>query len=534
MLPLECYGNDSWELLFQPRQRTVKTIAIYNEQIFIGTGGGVLVSSDGGNTWKDFGTTQLQKDINGNTSINWTHINDRNIYIATSFGAYISKIDNPKWEKIFESTKTESSNINSLTISNNKVYLTTNDGFWICYGNECNRLNKGLEADNDSSNYETFYALDHKGNLFLGTSNGIYNFNEESISWHKISDGIQGLPDNRINARHLLIDKEGSLWAACGTGVYFSQDHKTWEKISNGIKKNDAGFQEAYYFFQDTDKLYVACASGIYYLEEEEKNWKDFSFGIRTKESSKNVYWLEKVYENYLAATDEGLFIYNNQDSNQQNTYPLKGMVEADFAIFEAIEPSVIEVQKQALRFASLPTTKDYKKYRTQARLRNLFPRISFDINTTGTRTNYYELDKGISTNIALNNAFDSGRTTRLERDGRSFKQLGVFWNTDQLIYDNEIVDILNHARLSANIKENLLDDVTRIYFQRKRMQLGTLVSPPNKENEKLAKNLEIAELTGQLDSRTGGWFSKEIERRKRKLQKTKNIWEKWSVSFFH
>ena len=203
-------------------------------------------------------------------------------------------------------------------------------------------------------------------------------------------------------------------------------------------------------------------------------------------------------------------------DQEEQNSkLILKGKIETDFANLEELEPSVIEVQKQALKFASLPTTNDYKRYRLQARLRNIVPRIGVDLNTTGTDTNYYQFDKGISTDISLNNDFNAGRTNRYQYDGRSFKQLSVLWNTNQFIYDDEIREILNQARLTANIKENLLDDVTRIYYQRRKAQLETLLTPPPNIQNKLSKEIEIAELTGQLDSRTGGWFSKELERRK-------------------
>ena len=162
-----------------------------------------------------------------------------------------------------------------------------------------------------------------------------------------------------------------------------------------------------------------------------------------------------------------------------------------------------------------MPTNKDYKRYRLQTRTRNLIPRVAVDLNNTGTNTNYLELGRGINTDVLLNNKFDADKTTRYQSDGRSFKQLSFLWNTNDFIYDNEMKEVLNQARLTANIKENLLDDVTRIYFQRRKLQLEGILSPPTDLKEKLEKNLQISELSGQLDSRTGGWFTREIEKRK-------------------
>lgn len=554
--PLYGYCNNTWQLLYQPRQRIVKSIGVFKDKMFIGTGNGVLVSKDNGKTWDDFGSSQLLKDSSGNTFINWVYIDKEigKIYIATSFGAYYSDINKPAWHKLFESTKTGSSQlnpiteedsdllnegvdlseiesnendnspngqINSIETNKEKVYLSTNDGLWICTNdleNNCERLNQGLEPDNDSGNFQVNYVLKYNDDLLLAASNGVYIFDNKNLLWEKTTNGIEKLPGGKINARFLFVDKEQNLWLACGSGIYKStNDRKSWEKKSYGIKTNADGFQGAFYFFEDKNNLYLASESGVYLLNKNEETWQDITGGIRTKESTKNVYFLAKLQENIYAATDEGLFVLEGEVAESEVAQPhlLKGKIEAGFASLGDLEPSVVEVQKQALKFASLPTSNDYKRYRLQARLRNLVPVVDFDANTTGTNSNYHQFENGISANTSLTNDYNAGKTKRFQHDGRSYKQVSVQWNTNQFVYDDEIWRILNQARLTANIKENLLDDVTRIYYQRRRLQLNNLLIPPEDSETKLTKELEIAELTGQLDSRTGGWFSREIEKRK-------------------
>jgi len=96
--------STSWKLLYQPRQRIVKTISVYEEKIFIGTGNGIFVSKDNGESWERFNTASLQKDISGNSTINWISLDEENqrIYIATTFGAYYSELGNIEWKKLFE------------------------------------------------------------------------------------------------------------------------------------------------------------------------------------------------------------------------------------------------------------------------------------------------------------------------------------------------------------------------------------------------------------------------------------------------
>lgn len=523
---LEARSEETWELLFQPRQRVVRSIESYDEKLFTGTGNGVFLSDDGGENWHDFGTNQLQKDINGNSLINWIHVDGTNnlIYIATSNGAYSSYINEPNWKKLFENTKIESNSINSINVIEDKIYLATNDGLWICSDEKaCTRLNNGLKPNSVSGNYEVSYVTKVSERIHLSTSNGIYVLNEEKLFWEDDSVGIQELPDGQINAKYILEDKEGNIWAACGSGVYLkNQELGYWEDISEGINKNNDGFREMFFLFEDNEYLYAASSTGIYSLDKERKIWEEISGGIRTS-NNKTVYFLYKFKNKLFAATDEGLFLLEKKQEirkqgdkeEENNSLVLKGTIEKDFADLDELEPNVVEVQKQAMKFASLPTSGDYKRYRLQARLRNFFPNIGFDANTTGTNTGYYETEKGISTNVSLNNSFDAGRTTRFQNDGRSFKQLSVQWNTNRFIYDDEINNILSQARLTTNIRENLLDDVTRIYYQRKKLLLEKLVNPQKDIETKLSNELAVNELTGQLDSRTGGWFSKEIASRK-------------------
>lgn len=512
---LPSFASDSnWQLTYQPRQRQVKSVATYKNTIFIGTGNGVLLSKDFGKSWNDFSTDDLKKDLNGNSRINWITIDKDKIYIATSFGAYVSKIKKPKWEKVFEDTKTESQEVNSITIDDEKIYLCTNDGLWIKENSELKRLNTGLEPNIETGNYEAFYTTRINGELYIGTSNGIYKFDPENNFWSDISSGIEKLPNKILNAKHLTSDKENNLIVSCSTGIY-KLVNEQWERISHNLEPNNDGFNEAFYLLKYDEKIYAGTATGVYLLNKDSA--ESISFGIRTKENNKNVYSLSILNNIIYAATDEGLFSYSL--STYTAPLVLKGEIEKTFTNLVELEPSAIEVQKQAIKFSSLPTNKDFKRYQMQARIRNIIPRVGIDINDTNSNLNYYEFQNGIASDISLNNKYNADKTNKLQKDGRRYKQLSILWNTDQFIYDDEINNILSQARLTANIKENILDDVTRIYYKRKNLQLENIISPEINSEKKLKRELEVAELTSQIDSRTGGWFSKEIEKRRKQAR---------------
>ena len=239
-------SEETWKLLFQPRQRTVRTIGTFKEKMFIGTGNGVFVSKDDGKTWEDFGSEKLLKDEGGNSVINWISIDEEGekIYIATSYGAYESKINEPSWKLIFDDIKTGTKDVNAFLIHGENSYFCTNDGLWFCKEtNTCKRLNEGLEPDSISGNILVNYSLKYNNDLYLATTNGIYYFNQNKLTWENISSGIKKLPDGRINAKHLLIENDNALWAASGTGIYLSSNlGQSWEDLSKGIGKNEEGY----------------------------------------------------------------------------------------------------------------------------------------------------------------------------------------------------------------------------------------------------------------------------------------------------
>ena len=58
------------------------------------------------------------------------------------------------------------------------------------------------------------------------------------------------------------------------------------------------------------------------------------------------------------------------------------------------------------------------------------------------------------------------------------------------------------------------MNEVTRTYFERRRLQIEIMASPPNDLKVSLEKELRLQELTADIDALTGGYFSKQLEDR--------------------
>jgi hypothetical protein len=66
---------------------------------------------------------------------------------------------------------------------------------------------------------------------------------------------------------------------------------------------------------------------------------------------------------------------------------------------------------------------------------------------------------------------------------------------------------------MRVELRNDLLSEATRIYYERRRLQIDLVFTPPASEQEHLENLLRMDELTALLDGMTDGFFSKRLER---------------------
>jgi hypothetical protein len=81
-------------------------------------------------------------------------------------------------------------------------------------------------------------------------------------------------------------------------------------------------------------------------------------------------------------------------------------------------------------------------------------------------------------------------------------------WRLDKLVMSSEQIRVINEAQDVVKMREKLLDEVTRLYFDRRRLQVELKLSPPTSLNEQIESELRLQEMTANLDALTGGQFS--------------------------
>ena len=84
-------------------------------------------------------------------------------------------------------------------------------------------------------------------------------------------------------------------------------------------------------------------------------------------------------------------------------------------------------------------------------------------------------------------------------------------WNLGDVAYQPESIDISREAREVIELRDDVLDEITQLYFER-RAVLAALHAPvamPHAESLRL--RLRAAELAAGIDAWTGGWFSRQL-----------------------
>ena len=166
-----------------------------------------------------------------------------------------------------------------------------------------------------------------------------------------------------------------------------------------------------------------------------------------------------------------------------------------------AAEPSVREVQNAAVEYAKANPER-IDSWQARARANAVLPqfRTQFD----------YDANQDLRTRTNLD-ATDARVIT--EDDDRSYEfQVRAQWDLDRLVFEPQELAVARESVRLANLRDRVLDEVTRRYFERRRLQVDLELSPPTDLNDRIRKELRLQELSADIDALTGGWFSQKLK----------------------
>jgi hypothetical protein len=296
---------------------------------------------------------------------------------------------------------------------------------------------------------------------------------------------------------HDLLAVKGAsskLFLATQSGVFQSLDHGFhWEPLSQSGLRSTSILQLAY--SAKGNRLYAATPRGIYAYDFRSCRWTGLFEGL-ARDRAQSIAVLNE--EKLLAITQEGFVQYPlgpfvPEAGNPLTVYKPPEETLALLRELISLEPSAREVHKRVIKYANVANGK-IKRWQALSRLAGTLPTLSLGKN----------LDRSASISTY------SGKYITGPEDGWDAR---AGWDLGDVIYSSDQPSIDSREKLMVELRNDLLSEATRIYYERRCLQIELIFTPPASEQEHLEDLLRVDELTALLDGMTDGFFSKQLER---------------------
>ena len=472
--------------------------------IYIGSRGRVLKTDNSAKEWKN--SLLLGGQDKGINFLAFGQRGSNVIYAVTSAGLLRSLDAGSRWQKIFKGKNNLENECTAIAESGGNTYLGTNGGLFI--SKDFGRTwNKGKSSLGKTGILAIACCKAEPGVVYVACVDGIFKTENAGASWERIfiasaTENTDPSPDGQDNyddkdegerssgMRYVAVDARNpsGLYAATSRGVCRSVDRgKSWENLTDyGLLSRDI----RYLYISGASRLFAVTRSGIF--EYSKERWEELSFNLTAQNINAVI---TDNRDTLYAACDKGLF-------RGCASLPLGAGSRDLIELYSKGEPQINEVQQAAIKYAEVEPEK-IKLWRKQAAAKAMLPEVRVDIDRNDSDLWHWE----------------GGSTTKecddVLRKGRDSLGWGVSlsWNLGELIWNGDQASIDVRSRLSVQLRDDILDEVTKVYFERLRVKAELDNLSIEDRKKRFEKELRVQELTANLDALTGGYFSAQIKK---------------------
>ena len=473
--------------------------------VYAGTGNGLYLKSRCGEEWRRiFSQSGQYKGVKYIEPVN-----KRLIYIATKNGFFGSENSGGNWKRLHRGIRKENycTCIKLYPGKPDTIYIGTLEGvFWTEDRGKSWKRPTGTLGQEGVARI-ALMKTENRSFLFVISGNEVYKGPHDFSTYIRVFGGsfkeyaeTELEEDEKEEAEEestlLLNDivvKDSRIYLATNRGLFVSRDSGvSWIRLS------DEGLLDLWInriVFDEKDRLFAATGKGVFLYSVGEESWKRISGGMQSVAvtdldvSHGGAIWAMARNRIYRMDPDSPKAFLTGQDKDRDILSGFKG------------EPTINETMQMAIRYAEVYPEK-IARWRRQAKFRALLPRMSFSIDRGWSDT--YEIYTSSSTSYWI-----SGPNDRTEGWDINFS-----WDLADLIWNPSQTSIDVRSKLMVQLRDDIVDEVNRTYFERRRLQVELLTDPPADLNTRLKKKLRLEELTASLDGYTGGDFSKGIEKK--------------------
>ncbi len=444
-------------------------------------------------------------------------LTESDVYIATDNGLYQSDIKLSSLTRIFFSSDQRERSVYSVLEDNGALFIGTGKGVFVRYEDE-EHFNKLSIGNNDP----IYLIRPDQEYLYFASDSKLFRFKKKDGSLKAVfASSLTSSADEDVVSEEKTGEESSIVRFVKYLGIYSNlvclvtkdgivvsaNEGENWQKIPSDslplneatsfsvINNSETATAECLSDLSKCLKMIVGSAKGAYFYSG--SKWRALFEGMETN----HIYDLARTSENLYAATDKGIFYLNPQSLLLPRVNLLASASDhKDIKEKLSHEPTITQVQRWAVDYAEVNPEKILnwrKAVAHKAWLPKLTVGLSQDRNKTIADSIYGTSTGGGSAFIGPNDkSFD---------DNFGW-DASLSWDFGELVWNNDQTSIDSRSKLMVELREDVLDQVTRIYFERRRLQVEMLSAESDND---INQELRIEELTAMLDGFTGGEFSR-------------------------
>ncbi|MGB2600956.1 MAG: hypothetical protein WBD00_07875 [Candidatus Omnitrophota bacterium] len=457
------------------------------DTIYAGTQKGLYVSRDGGLEWERISLP------GGILSVNRIAITPGNVYLATGQGLFKRNGKDIRWDRL-PGRKTADGVIASfIRDSMDIVWVWSGEEFFRIKNNEWEKVSHGTSWEKIT---DVAYI---DGVLFVASGGNVYRSPDDGSSWEKIYlDWKRDIPEDleeeasgeyewqNSGIGNMCFREHGPLFVSIAKGIFIiSKSGNLEDRIdTTGLpasKVKRIACTEGALFASTYTRVFTYSNKGKAWNSYFEESFPGKISFIRSHVDAKGSVTL------WIAA---GKFLYKRKiDSSNGEGLAYKN----------DHEPSILEVQRMAIEYAEVSPEK-IKQWRKGAVWKAVLPRLSVSVSES--YDDNIEIYKNSSTSYVITGPREKGNDWGVD----------LTWDLSDLIWNDAQTSIDVRSKLMVQLRDDILEEVTRLYFERKRLiaelQKSNVENETKKHKYISGKDLRVEELTAYIDALTGGKFS--------------------------
>jgi hypothetical protein len=164
-----------------------------------------------------------------------------------------------------------------------------------------------------------------------------------------------------------------------------------------------------------------------------------------------------------------------------------------------AHEPTIEEIRESAIEYASVHPNM-IEKWRRAAANKAWLPSVSFDYD----KGKDWQVSDYCSSGVCSDDDITEGKDSEWS--------VSLSWDLSDIVWNSSQTSIEIRSNAMVKLRDDILNEVTRLYFERRRLQLEMVTIPPQDVNEAIEKELRLQELTANIDALTGSYLSKRLK----------------------